>query len=243
MQINEQSATMALEPQLGSMSTLSSYIHGSVVDHPGPLIFDEQELSAEARLDMYISIAARATSLQVMETAFTIALRTMRALQNASISSTMPTASKLKTCETPILNLALEFAAKSPEWRALIVQMMADNVATGSGHLSINRAKQVLKDIAKKTNFANLVNELKTSTGARRIAAVYLLGWLKHERAIEPLIEALETATRQEEVVIIEMLESHYAHKLPFYLKWRCANRKTPTPALANLMQLMAIEA
>lgn len=236
-----------------------------------PLIIEPQELSPRDRLDMYIAVAARASDLHVMETAIGMALRTIRAIENASISSTMPTAAKLKTCETPILNLALEFAAKSPEWRALIVQMMIENVATGSGHLSINRAKQVLKEIAKRAPFKNLVSELKveatppspdslssspdsfssTSSRApsspliaskRSLAAIYLLGWLKHEKAIEPLVEAFEAANNEQQAAIVEMLQEHYSHKLPFYLKWRCANRQSPTPALQLLMHLLQFE-
>lgn len=236
-----------------------------------PLIIEPQELSPQDRLDMYIAVAARASDLHVMETAIGMALRTIRAIENASISSTMPTAAKLKTCETPILNLALEFAAKSPEWRALIVQMMIENVATGSGHLSINRAKQVLKEIAKRAPFKNLVSELKVEvtpsspdslssstdsfspplsrasssaqiTSKRSLAAIYLLGWLKHEKAIEPLVEAFETANEEQQAAIVEMLQEHYSHKLPFYLKWRCANRQSPTPALQLLMHLLQFE-
>ena len=230
MSINEYS-----EGAVASLSAVANYIEsysdstsaatGAAVTS-SPLIIEPQELSPQDRLDKYIAVAARAADLHVMETAIGMALRTIRAIENASISSTMPTAAKLKTCETPILNLVLEFAAKSPEWRALIVQMMIENVTTGSGHLSINRAKQVLKEIAKRAPFKNLVSELKieaappspdsfsttqssafSSTSSREpsstpsrepsstssrapsspliaskrsLAAIYLLGWLKH---------------------------------------------------------------
>ncbi len=309
MSINEYS-----EGAVASLSAVANYIesysessNGSLNDNPAttleagaragtgargaavtssPLIIEPQELSPQARLDMYIAVAARASDLHVMETAIGMALRTIRAIENASISSTMPTAAKLKTCETPILNLALEFAAKSPEWRALIVQMMIENVATGSGHLSINRAKQVLKEIAKRAPFKNLVSELKVEAtppssdsfsassdslsassdsfssapsralsstpsrassnpriaSKRSLAAIYLLGWLKHEKAIEPLVEAFETANEEQQAAIVEMLQEHYSHKLPFYLKWRCANRQSPTPALQLLMNLLQFE-
>lgn len=305
MSINEYS-----EGAVASLSAVANYIesysdsNSSLSDNPttaleagaraagstsSPFIIEPQELSPQARLDMYIAVAARAADLHVMETAIGMALRTIRAIENASISSTMPTAAKLKTCETPILNLALEFAAKSPEWRALIVQMMIENVATGSGHLSINRAKQVLKEIAKRAPFKNLVSELKieatppspdsfsttqssafssassrdpSSTSSRELpsthsrapsspliaskrslAAIYLLGWLKHEKAIEPLVEAFEAANEEQQAAIVEMLQEHYSHKLPFYLKWRCANRQSPTPALKMLMHLLQFEA
>jgi hypothetical protein len=157
--------------------------------------------------------------------------------------------------------------------------MMIENVATGSGHLSINRAKQVLKEIAKRAPFKNLVSELNvdatppppdslssspdsfssTSSRAlsstpsrppaspriaskRSLAAIYLLGWLKHEKAIEPLVEAFEAANDEQQAAIVEMLQEHYSHKLPFYLKWRCANRQSPTPALQLLMHLLQFE-
>jgi len=69
-----------------------------------------------------------------------------------------------------------------------------------------------------------------------------LLGWLKHEKAIEPLVEAFETANEEQQAAIVEMLQEHYSHKLPFYLKWRCANRQSPTPALQLLMHLLQFE-
>lgn len=231
------------ENNISSESSTGSVTSNSSASVLAPLIIEPQILSAQARLNMYISVAARASDLHVMETAFGIALRTIRSIQNAAISSTMPTAAKLKTCETPILNLALEFAGKSPEWRALIVQMMVENVSTGSGHLSINRAKQVLKEIAKRAPFNNLTDELKQAGHLRRMAAIYLLGWLKHEKAIKPLVDAFEVANEKQQCAILEMLEEHYSHKLPFYLKWRCANRQSPTPALAKLMQLLKYEA
>ncbi|MBP9089394.1 hypothetical protein KBI23_00095 [bacterium] len=234
MSINEYS-----EGAVASLSTIANYIAPVTT----PLIIEPQELSPQARLDMYISVAARASDLHVMETALGMTLRTIRAIQNAAISSTMPTAAKLKACETPILNIVLEFAGKSPEWRALVVQMMIENISTGSGHLSINRAKQVLKEIAKRAPFNNLVSELNMSSHARRMAAIYLLGWLKHEKAIEPLVEAFEVTNAKQQEAILEMLEEHYSHKLPFYLKWRCVNRQSPTPALTKLMQLLQFEA
>lgn len=234
MSINEYS-----EGAVASLSAIANYI----APVSTPLIIEPQELSPQARLDMYLSVAARASDLHVMETALGMALRTIRAIQNAAISSTMPTAAKLKTCETPILNIVLEFAEKSPEWRALVVQMMIENVSTGSGHLSINRAKQVLKEIAKRAPFNNLVSELNLSSHARRVAAIYLLGWLKHEKAIEPLVEAFEVTNAKQQKAILEMLEEHYSHKLPFYLKWRCVNRQSPTPELTKLMQLLQFEA
>ena len=240
MSINEYSEGMVV-----SLSAVATYIGSPAAGSlsSSTLIIEPQELSPQARLDMYISVAARATDLHVMETAIGMALRTIRSIQNASISSTMPTAAKLKTCETPILNLALEFAAKSPEWRALIVQMMIENVGTGSGHLSINRAKQVLKEIAKRAPFNNLLSEIKISASKRSLAAIHLLGWLKHEKAIEPLVEAFEAANNEQQTAIVEMLKEHYSHKLPFYLKWRCANRQSPTPALTKLMRLLQFEA
>ncbi len=249
MSINEYS-----DGAVASLSAIANYIEhtegysesrtaSSLAPVSTPLIIEPQELSPQGRLDMYIAVATRASDLHVMETALGMALRTIRSIQNASISSTMPTAAKLKTCETPILNIALEFAGKSPEWRALVVQMMIENVSTGSGHLSINRAKQVLKEIAKRAPFNCLVGELKESSKTRRLAAIYLLGWLKHEKAIEPLVEAFEVTNEEQQNAILEMLEEHYSHKLPFYLKWRCANRQSPTPALAKLMKLLQFEA
>jgi hypothetical protein len=56
-------------------------------------------------------------------------------------------------------------------------------------------------------------------------------------------VEAFEVTNEEQQNAILEMLEEHYSHKLPFYLKWRCANRQSPTPALAKLMKLLQFEA
>ena len=52
----------------------------------------------------------------------------------------------------------LEFGQISPDWRAVVTLMLNENIDCGSGHLSVNRAKQVLKELAKRTGLAQLVS-------------------------------------------------------------------------------------
>ncbi|MBS1992940.1 MAG: hypothetical protein JSS86_03965 [Cyanobacteria bacterium SZAS LIN-2] len=202
-----------------------------------PVIIDQQELSAEERLQMYLTVARRSQHPTVMENAFTLALRTQRMIVASSLSGTMPTALKIKTCEIPLLKLFLEFGLRSADWRALVVRMLCDNVETGSGHLTVNRAKQVLKELAKKAGAKVLALELKAETAERRIAAVILLGWLKHERAIEPLVSAYDTADSTEKKLILDTLETHYRPKLAYHLKWQRQDKEVVAEPLLALLE------
>lgn len=205
-------------------------------DKAGPLILEPSELSPEQRLHMYLTAARRSQNPIVMENALSLALRTQRAIVAATVSSTMPTALKIKTCEIPLLKLFLEFGLRSPEWRALVVRMLCDNVDTGTGHLTVNRAKQVLKELAKKAGARVLATELYAPTLERRMAAVLLLGWLKHERAIEPLVDAYDKLGKSEQGLILKTLEAHYLSKLAYHLKWRRQEATVPAAPLLALL-------
>ena len=220
--------SLAIETSLGAAQSNTTAIQ--------PLIIEQSELTAEQRLQMYLTVARRSQHPTVMENAFTLALRTQRTMVSSTLSSTMPTALKIKTCEIPVLKLFLEFGLRSPDWRALVVRMLSDNVETGTGHLTVNRAKQVLKELAKKAGAKVLANELAAETSERRMAAVTLLGWLKHERAIEPLVTAYDTAGSAEKRLILETLETHYLPKLAYHLKWR---RQSPELVAEPLLALL----
>lgn len=198
------------------------------------LIVESAEQTAEERLASYLGVASRANEPQVMETAFALALRTMRSIYSASTLNTMPTALKLKACETPMLALALQYSARSPQWQALIVRMMHDNVETGTGHLSVNRAKQAIKDIARQAGYKQIKADLTDRDPAVRQAAIIMLGWLKNEKCVTPLLDAYESLPPAEKQMVIAQLQEHYMHKLPFYLKWR-VNKIEP-----ELMALIA---
>jgi len=220
--------SLAIDSSVGLGQSNAPEIH--------PLIIEQVELSAEQRLQMYLTVARRSQHPTVMENAFTLALRTQRMLVSSTLSSTMPTALKIKTCEIPVLKLFLEFGLRSPDWRALVVRMLCDNVETGTGHLTVNRAKQVLKELAKKAGAKVLAMELASETSERRMAAVILLGWLKHERAIEPLVTAYDTVGNLEKRLILETLETHYLPKLAYHLKWR---RQSPELVAEPLLALL----
>jgi hypothetical protein len=201
-----------------------------------PLIIEQGELTPEQKLHMYLTVARRSQQISVMENAFALALRTQRTIVSATLSNTMPTALKIKTCEIPVLKLFLEFGLRSPEWRALVVIMLCDNVENGCGHLTVNRAKQVLKELAKRAGATVLATELSAATMERRMAAVILLGWLKHERAIEPLVDAYDQVSYSEKKLILSTLETHYLPKLAYYLKWR---RQAMTAIAEPLLALL----
>ncbi|MBU6451759.1 MAG: hypothetical protein KGS72_08285 [Cyanobacteria bacterium REEB67] len=188
-------------------------------------------------LQTYLDIARHSQHAAVMENALNMALRTQRAMIASTLSNTMPTALKIKSCEIPLLKLFLEFGSHSPQWRALIVSMLADNVETGSGHLTVNRAKQALKELAKRAGAKMLADELRAESNERRLAAITMLGWLKHERAIEPLVAAYDQAGDREKEEIRNTLETHYRPKLAYHFRWRHQAPATIDCALLALLE------
>lgn len=149
--------------------------------------------------------------------AFDKALRIMQRLLRGSTANSMPTAMKLKSWEVPLLQYALEFSAKSPDNRRVVVRRLVENLETGSGFFSVNRSKQGLKVIAKKTGLATLEAELQSDKDAARRAAAHLLGWSKHEKAVLPLLRAFCQGARSDRRFIGRVLKHHYSHLAPFY--------------------------
>lgn len=149
--------------------------------------------------------------------AFDKALRIMQKLLRGSTANSMPTAMKLKAWEVPLLQYALEYSAKSPENRRIVTRRLVENLETGTGFFSINRAKQGLKVIAKKTGLSTLEAELESDKDDVRRAAAHLLGWLKHEKAVLPLLKAFCQGARSDRRIIGRVLKLHYSHLAPFY--------------------------
>jgi hypothetical protein len=181
---------------------------------------EQAQLVPCERLKFYLAMASNSRHVLVREQAFVLALRAQRVVAGAAVTSSMATAQKLKTCETPVLELFLEFG-RLPQLMPFVVRLLADNVDSGSGHLSVNRAKQALKELAKSIGFAALVGELASLDSERRSAAIYMLGWLKQERAIEPLVCHFAAADCAEKELVSAVLETHYSSRLAYYLRWR----------------------
>lgn len=190
------------------------------------LVRAEERLAQQAqlvpweRLKFYLAVARNSRHVSVREQAFVLALRAQRVVASAAVNYSMATAKKIKTCETPVLELFLEFGGM-PQLMPFVVRLLTDNVDSGSGHLSVNRAKQALKEIARSLGFAALVGELASLDTERRSAAIHLLGWLKQERAIEPLVCHFAAADCAEKKLVSSVLETHYISRLSYYLRWR----------------------
>jgi hypothetical protein len=183
-------------------------------------LLEQVQLVPCERLKFFLAMARNSRHVLVREQAFVLALRAQRVVAGAAVSGSMATAQKIKTCETPVLELFLEFG-RLPQWMPFVVRLLADNEATGSGHLSVNRAKQALKELAKSIGFVVLVRELASAVSERRTAAIHLLGWLKQERAIEPLVYHFAAADCSEKELVSSVLETHYISRLSYYLRWR----------------------
>ncbi len=131
------------------------------------------------------------------------------------------TASRLRVWEEPLVNYIVDYASKNRTNRFIAVRALLDNIATGCGHLSVNRAKQAIKAIAKNSGHERLARELQHPSANVREQAAELLGWLKVPRAIEPLIRAYSIATGRERTVLNTVLERHYAPQVVWYVRSR----------------------
>lgn len=177
--------------------------------------------SAVLTLEQELIVTKHLAEVAPLETirleAFDKALRIMQKLLRGSTANSMPTAMKLKAWEVPLLQYALEYSAKSPENRRIVTRRLVENLETGTGFFSINRAKQGLKVIAKKTGISTLEVELESDKDEARRAAAHLLGWLKHEKAVLPLLKAFCQGARSDRRIIGRVLKLHYSHLAPFY--------------------------
>lgn len=162
-----------------------------------------------------------------IEDAIGQALRHMRESSLSGLSASLPTALKLRYTEEPVLGLAVELAAGPVEVRAAVVLMLFENIAGGCGHLSINRAKQALKQIARMDSAEALGEELANDSAVRRKAALVLLGWRKQERALAQILDYFEVLSRDEQALASAILTEHYKTKLAFYLNWKASRYRS----------------
>lgn len=131
------------------------------------------------------------------------------------------TASRLRVWEEPLVTYIVSYAALNRTNRFIAVRALLDNIATGSGHLSVNRAKQSIKAIAKNSGLDRLERELQHPSHNVREQAAELLGWLKVPRAIEPLVKAYAVSTGRERLILSAVLERHYAPQIGWYVRAR----------------------
>lgn len=175
------------------------------------------ELTLEQELVITKHIAEVAPAEILKLEAFDKAMRITQKLMRGSTSNSMPTAMKLKSWEVPLLQYALDYSSKSPLNRRIVVRKLVENLEIGSGFFSINRAKQGLKVISKKTGLPTLEWELENGEDDARRAAAHLLGWMKHEKALMPLLKAFCVGPRSDRRVIGRVLKMHYSHLLPYF--------------------------
>lgn len=174
------------------------------------------ELTLEQELVVTKHIAEVAPAEILKQEAFDKAMRITQKLMRGSTSNSMPTAMKLKSWEVPLLQYALDYSSKSPLNRRIVVRKLVENLEIGSGFFSINRAKQGLKVISKKTGLPTLEWELENGEDDARRAAAHLLGWMKNEKALMPLLKAFCVGPRSDRRVVGRVLKMHYSHLLPY---------------------------
>jgi|AGTN01.1.fsa_nt_gi hypothetical protein len=179
------------------------------------------ELTLEQELLVAKHLADVALVEEVKAEAFQKVLRIMQKMVRGNTANSMPTASKLKAWEVPMLQYALEFASRSAENRWIVTRLLVENLDIGSGFFSINRAKQGLKVVAKNAGFESLTGELESEHLDGRRTAAHLLGWMKREKALLPLVRAYCVGARSDRRMIARIIRTHYGHILPQY-KQRC---------------------
>lgn len=182
-----------------------------------PEVYRGAVLTLEQELIVTKHLAEVAPLENIRLEAFDKALRIMQKLLRGSTTNSMPTAMKLKAWEVPLLQYALEYSAKSPENRRIVVRRLVENLETGTGFFSINRSKQGLKVIAKKTGLSTLESEIESDKDDVRRTAAHLLGWMKHEKAVLPLLRAYCQGARSDRRIVGRVLKLHYSHLAPFY--------------------------
>ena len=182
-----------------------------------PEVARSANLTIEQELIVTKHLAEVAPLENIRIEAFDKALRIMQKILRGANSNSMPTAMKLKAWEVPLLQYALEYSARSPENRRIVVRRLVENLETGTGFFSINRTKQGLKVIAKKTGLSTLESEIESERDDVRRTAAHLLGWMKHEKAVLPLLKAYCQGARSDRRIVGRVLKAHYSHLAPFY--------------------------
>lgn len=166
--------------------------------------------------------------------AFDRALRVMEKVLKGQTASAMPTALKLRQWETPLMEYAIQCAMWSSENRQVVVQRLLENIESGSGHFSINRAKQAIKQVAKQVGFARLSEELASDDPTTRHQAAELLGWLKSDKAIEPLFNALMLGPSDDRAVLRDVLKAHYSRQLDWFIKRKLPEHQQSIPDITR---------
>jgi hypothetical protein len=203
------------EPMNGSLTASNNIAFQATL--PLPVVAPAMELTPEQELVITKHLAEVAPAETIKLEAFDKAMRIMQKLMRGSTSNSMPTAMKLKSWEVPLLQYALEYSSKSPLNRRIVVRKLVENLEIGSGFFSINRAKQGLKVISKKTGLQTLEWELENGEDDARRTAAHLLGWMKHEKALMPLLRAFCVGPRSDRRVVGRVLKQHYSHLLPYF--------------------------
>lgn len=181
--------------------------------HIAELVLDEELRLLRERAETCESEAGR-------QEAFHKLMRLMKGAR-PEVRLGLSTASRLRTWEEPLVVYVVEYASKNRTNRFIAVRALLDNIATGCGHLSVNRAKQSIKAIAKASGPERLARELQHPSPNVREQAAELLGWLKIPRAIEPLVRAYAVASGKERLVLNAVLEKHYAAQVIWYVRSR----------------------
>lgn len=146
----------------------------------------------------------------------------------------MPTALKLRQWESPLMDYAIDYAMRNELNRQIVILRLLENIESGSGHFSLSRAKQAVKKLAKEVGFSTLIQELEHGDYVTRQQAAELIGWMKCEKAIEPLVNALLIGPPCDRFTIVRVLRSHYANQLAAFIKRRLPQHEQRIAAIIN---------
>jgi hypothetical protein len=139
---------------------------------------------------------------------------------------------KQREIEMPMVEYAVSFARASIVRRHAAVERLTENVELGPGHLSVNRAKQALKEIASATQLKQLVFELKSEDTTFAWQAAQLLGWLKDSKAIDPLLDVYTSSDQSLRPAIAKILRHHFSGQF----EWHVERLVSVAPDLSSLI-------
>lgn len=151
---------------------------------------------------------------------------------NQCANKQMSFALKQRFVEAPMVEYAVSYSLSSLTRRQVAVRRLVENVEKGPGHLSVNRAKQALKEIGSSVGFKNLLAELQSNDARCRWQAAHLVGWLKDAKAIDPLIDVYIVGDDDMRQAIDSILRRHFSNQFC----WLAERRITKSPDHASIL-------
>ncbi|MBZ0186832.1 MAG: HEAT repeat domain-containing protein [Candidatus Obscuribacterales bacterium] len=138
------------------------------------------------------------------------ALQCVRQKELAGSDMSMSVKARLSACETRMLDFVLDILVQNPQLESLIFEFLLMNVEGYCGHLSINRARQGLRIMARNAGTRSLLKRLASDSEDQVKMAVVLLGRVKNPNVVPHLLKVYDESGEQLRDLAVEAL-LHYS--------------------------------